>query len=93
MLPDKAHQNLWNIEELSDILDDLGKWQDNDVLLIRIKHFKKDFLPRYFNEYDQITALQQDIDEVKDFTLSTAYIKLKKWIKKVPRTTNKKSEA
>ena len=71
-------------ELLHSILDDLGSWQDKEVALQRIKHFRKDYLPKSFDEYNMLKELEQYIDEKKSMLIKTAINKTRKWIKTIP---------
>ncbi len=80
----------WYPEELHSILDDLGAWQDNEILDVRMKHFRKDYLPKPFTEYEQLKKFQDKIKDTKSMLIKTANSKVRSWIKKV--TAKEKSE-
>ena len=71
-------------ELLHNILDDLGSWQDKEIALQRIKHFRKDYLPKSFDEYNKLKELEQYIDEKKSMLIKEACNKTRKWIKTIP---------
>jgi len=53
-------------KELEKILDDFGNWQNDEVFLSKVKHFRKDNLPDAFKEYDSLKALEENIEESKE---------------------------
>lgn len=90
--PEEQIKDLWHHKELHDILDEYGTWQDNEVLEIRIKHFRKDFLPKSNKEYPQLKEAQIHILETKEQLLNSANGNLKKWMKKVQVAVKKQSK-
>lgn len=48
-------------QQLMAILDDLGRWQDYEILLKRMKHFRKDFLPAPLPEHSDIRETEKNI--------------------------------
>lgn len=68
---------------LHNILDDLGSWQDHDVLLVRMKHFRKDYLPKSFDEHTVLKELEKNIQERKSSLLRSAINKTRKWLKAI----------
>lgn len=90
--PEEQIKDLWHYKELQDILDEYGTWQDNEVLEIRIKHFRKDFLPKSNKEYPQLKEIQIHIQEIKQQLLNSANGKLKKWMKKVQVAVKEQSK-
>ena len=73
----------WYQKELHAALDDLGNWQDNEIHAIRIRHFRKDFLPKPFKEYLLLKDFQTRIKNKKSLLLRSANSKTKGWIKNV----------
>ena len=73
----------WQPDALHNLLDDLGNWQDNEILLQRIKHFRKDYLPKAFEEYKRLIAFQDKINDNKRLLLKTANSKVRRWMKMV----------
>lgn len=57
LLEDKAP---FQPDHLHKLLDDLGRWQDLEVLHQRMRHFRKDFLPKPLEEF----ALLKKIEEL-----------------------------
>lgn len=90
LLPDENTPDLWDQKGLHDILNDLGNWQDNEILDLRIKHFRKDFVPKTFEEYPLLKDFQNKIKNHKKTLLKAANSKARRWMKKV--TENEKSE-
>lgn len=68
---------------LHNILDDLGSWQDHDVLLVRMKHFRKDYLPKSFDEHAVLKELEKNIQERKGNLLRSVINKTRKWLKAI----------
>ncbi|MBL7725081.1 MAG: CHAD domain-containing protein [Chitinophagaceae bacterium] len=68
---------------LHSILDDLGSWQDHDVLLVKMKHFRKDYLPKSFDEHAVLKELEKNILEKKSNLLRSAINKTRKWLKAI----------
>lgn len=71
---------------LHNILDDLGSWQDHDVLLTRMKHFRKDYLPKSFHEHAALKELEKNIQKRKSNLLRSAINKTRKWLKAITTT-------
>ncbi len=91
LFPDENIMASWHHKELHSILDDLGNWQDNEILDIRIKNFRKDYLPKPFEEYQLLKDFQNKIRDTKKILLKSANNKARRWMKKVLQ--NEKSEA
>jgi len=70
---------------LHSILDDLGNWQDLEVLAIRLKHYRKDYLPAPFEEYQALKRSGNIIEEKKSILIKAAIIKTKQWLKEIDR--------
>lgn len=66
---------------LHDILDDLGNWQDHEVLAARIKHFRRDYLPKPIDEYETLKELEKKIKEKKKFLIKEVRNKTRNWLK------------
>lgn len=73
----------WHPKELHAILDDLGNWQDLEILDQRMRHFRKDYLPESFEETGLLKDFQIHIREQKDLLFTASIKKLKTWIKKL----------
>jgi CHAD domain-containing protein len=67
-------------ELLNNILDELGNWQNWEVLQVRLKHFRKDYLAKPFIEYDVLKKLELSISEKKKKTVKSTRSKTKKWL-------------
>lgn len=81
----------WHQKELHVVLDDLGNWQDNEILATRVRHFRKDYLPKPFKEYLLLKDFQNRIKEKKSLLLRSASSKTRGWMNKV--MNKEKSEA
>lgn len=93
-IPLFADENLeasWHLKELHSILDDLGNWQDHEILDVRLRHFRKDYLPKTFNEYQLLKNFQIKIRHSKKVLLKSANSKARSWMKMV--ADKEKSEA
>lgn len=62
MLPPDISARYYNTELINDVLDRLGEWQDNEVLLSEIKFFWKRTLPGSFEESNALKTLQKKIN-------------------------------
>lgn len=72
-------------KELEKILDDFGNWQNDEVFLSKVKHFRKDNLPDVFKEYDSLKTLEKNAEEGKEKLLKNALHKTKQLPKKVSK--------
>ena len=68
-------------KKLHKILDGLGDWQDNEVLLIKVKHFRKDYIAKEADEYNDLKQLEKFIKNKKDDLLNVAEEKMKTFLK------------
>lgn len=80
-LPKDHSTELLDTEKLHDILDDLGKWQDNEILLTRAKHFRKVYLPASFEEGELIRLFEKKVKEKKEEYRKSAFGKTRKLLK------------
>ena len=60
------------VSKLKKTLDQLGNWQDHEMLHSKIKHFRKDFVPASREEYQQLKGLEKDIERKMDLMLAKA---------------------
>ncbi len=67
-------------ERLNNILDDLGSWQDLEVLLLRIKHFRKDYLPKPFSEFANLKKMESAIRLKNKMLIKNVRGKTKRWL-------------
>ncbi len=70
-------------KDLHHILDDFGSWQDHQVFEIKIKHFRKDYLPKLFPEYALLKILEAAVKEKKEKLLKDAFSKTNRLLRKV----------
>lgn len=68
--------------ELQQLLDDFGNWQNLTVFEIKLKHFRKDYLPKTSFEYDATKMLEAAIKEKKEKLLKLALNKTSNLLKK-----------
>jgi CHAD domain-containing protein len=66
------------IKKLNKILDQLGLWQDHQVLLIRTKHFRKDFVAKKTQEHHGYKRLENTLEEKSKKLLAAANVNLQK---------------
>jgi CHAD domain-containing protein len=76
-------------KELQLLLDDFGNWQNLSVFEIRLKHFRKDYLPKTFPEYETTKMLRAAIKEKKEKLLKLALNRTRSLLKKTMATEKK----
>jgi len=64
--------NSSQVSKLKKTLDQLGDWQDHEMLHSKIKHFRKDFVPASREEYQQLKGLEKDIERKMELMLAKA---------------------
>jgi len=64
--------NSTQVNKLKKSLDQLGDWQDHEMLHSKIKHFRKDFVPTSREEYQQLKDLEKDIERKMELMLAKA---------------------
>jgi CHAD domain-containing protein len=84
-------KNEYHQKELHAILEYLGEWQDNEILLLRTKHFRNDYLPKPFDETVLLKKFEANIKDKKEILQKAAISKTKSWLKKVMKPENSKS--
>jgi CHAD domain-containing protein len=72
-------------DQLHKILDELGRWQDYQVLQTRVNHFRKDYLPKTFKENETLKELSVYCKETMKELLAGALKKTGKYIREVER--------
>jgi len=77
-------------KELHDVLDDFGNWQNLSVFEIKLRHFRKDYLPKTFPEYDSIKMLESGVNEKKEKLLNEALNKTSSLLRKATATEKEK---
>jgi hypothetical protein len=60
------------IKKLKKSLNLLGDWQDHEMLYMKIKHFRKDFVPAPRQEYLLLKELEKNIERKMDAKLQKA---------------------
>ncbi len=90
MLPKNVFADDSPEKKLEGILDDFGNWQNDEMLLTRIKHFRKDNLPGSFGEYDSLKTLEKKVEERKEKLLKDVLHKTKQLPKKISMVKIKK---
>ena len=90
MIPGSSEEVKQYEKTIHDVLDDLGHWQDLKMFETRLRHFRKDYLPKAFSEYNQIEDLQKLIKEKEQKLLRKALGKIRQLVKKITTTENGK---
>jgi CHAD domain-containing protein len=67
---------------LHDVLDDFGNWQNLTVFARKLKHFRKDYLPKTFPEYEPTRIWEAALKEKKEKILKDALNKTNALLKK-----------
>ncbi|MEQ1678748.1 MAG: hypothetical protein ABL876_18775, partial [Chitinophagaceae bacterium] len=70
-------------ELLHSILDDLGSWQDHEVLSARLRHFRKDYMPKSFDEHAVLKEMEAITNDKKKSLVQSARKKIKHWLKAI----------
>ena len=83
MLPKNAVTDYSLEKKLEGILDDFGNWQNDEMLLTKTKHFRKDNLPDSFGEYDSLKKFEKRMKERKEKLLKDVLYKTKRLPKKI----------
>ena len=73
-------------KKLNKILNGLGSWQDNEVLLIKVKHFRKDYMAKEADEYGDLKQLEKLIKNKKNDLLNGIEEKIKVFLKEPQKT-------
>ena len=82
MIPEPLLPHIEYEKELHDVLDDFGNWQDLSVFEMKIKHFRKDYLPKTFPEYESTKMLEAVVKEKKEKLLKVALNKTRSLLRK-----------
>ena len=82
ILPGDMPVELYDANALHHILDELGNWQDHETLLRRAKHFRKDYLPKQFEETSVLLSLEDNLQAKKELLRKSAIDKTKRWLKR-----------
>lgn len=60
------------IKKCKKIMEQLGDWQDHEMLLRKLKHFRKDFVPDAKQEYVLLKTLERNIEDKMEAILNEA---------------------
>jgi CHAD domain-containing protein len=66
ILPPGISARYYNMKLINEVLDNLGDWQDNEVLLTEIKFFRKNVLPAPFQEGKTFKKIEKTISGKKN---------------------------
>ena len=83
MLPQNTIKKKELENKLEKILDDFGNWQNDEIFLVKCKHFRKDDLPDPLEEYKLLKTLEKKIEERKEKLLKDVLHKTNQLPKKV----------
>jgi len=90
MIPGSLFSRVEYEKELHDLLDDFGNWQNLTVFEIKLRHFRKDYLPKKFPEYEAAKMLETTVKEKKEKLLKVALDKTSSLLRKA--TTDVKAK-
>ena len=90
--PNDAILQSYHGKELHQLLDELGSWQDQEALLAKVKHFRKDYLPHPFPEYLSLKMLESKLKEKKEKLVSDLLQKTRRLLEKIPKPIPEKSD-
>lgn len=79
-------------KELQQVLDDFGNWQNLTVFEIKLKHFRKDYLPKKFPEYVTTKIMEAGVKEKKEKLLIVALNKTGGLMKKAMAAEKEKPQ-
>jgi hypothetical protein len=88
MLPEGSVSESSFEKELNKMLDDFGDWQNDEMLLAKVKHFRKDSLPSPLPEYETLKTFEKKIKEKKDKILKEVLQKTKRLPKEISAADN-----
>jgi CHAD domain len=88
MIPESLLHKVEYEKELHDVLDDFGNWQNLTIFEIKLKHFRKDYLPKTFPEYDSTKMLEAGVKVKKEELLKVALNKTSSLLRKGLATEN-----
>lgn len=63
LFPEESLYTKEQVEAIDEFLDKLGKWHDQQVMLDKIKCYRKNYLPKRVEEYNSIKELELDVRE------------------------------
>lgn len=68
------------IKKCKKAMEQLGDWQDHEMLLQKIKHFRKDFVPDAREEYASLKALEKSIENKMEAIIKDAAENIKAFL-------------
>lgn len=89
MIPESLLFQVEYEKELQLLLDGFGSWQNLTVFEIKLKHFRKDYLPKIFPEYEATKMLEAGVKEKKERLLKLALNKTSSLLRKATATGKK----
>jgi CHAD domain-containing protein len=92
IFPQEKDKEDYEVKKLHDILQDLGKWQDNEMLVAKSKHFRKDYLPKSFEEPALLRTMEEKIAAANKKLSKSTLSKTRRWLKKVTPEKSEKKE-
>lgn len=82
MIPESIFPPFTSEKELVQLLDDFGNWQNLTVIEIKLKHYRKDYLPKTFPEYYLIKMLEVMVKEKMEVLLKASIYNTKILLRK-----------
>lgn len=79
--------------KLDKILDGLGNWQDQEVVLTKVKHFRQDFVAKKTDEFNDLKQLESFINENNQAQLRKIKEKIQGFAKEVQNSIKLKRVA
>lgn len=70
-------------KELHRLCDDLGNWQDRAMFINRVKHFRKDYLPSAYPEYNELKDMLLETSRKNTLLLRSSLQQTRRLCKKI----------
>ena len=91
LFPEKTILPVSQIKKIDGILDQLGLWQDHQVLLTRTKHFRKDFVAKKTAEFTHYKKLEESLNKKSERLFAAANKKFKIFSELVVKKSQEKT--
>ncbi len=69
------------LKSLEKNLDRLGAWQDHETLRLKIRLYRKEFVPRHTGEYNDYKELESKLKKKNSDLLESIKNQIEKWVK------------
>ena len=93
LLPEGSILSIFKIKKLNKVLELLGSWQDQQVLLIRARHYRKDVVPKRTEEYRSIKKLETQLSEKSKKILASTGMQTYILMEAIKKSSKSKSMA